>query len=110
MGTESQQEDRLLKLEEVAVLIGSSFKSINNWYMFKRANPDNEYAKMLPDFIQHGARQTRYWRESDLWKLIQFKNAIPQGRNGIMGCVTQKYYKVRRNNEKREDVQTVRES
>lgn len=107
MGTESQQEDRLLKLEEVAVLIGSSFKSINNWYMFKRANPDNEYAKMLPDFIQRGARQTRYWKESDLWKLIQFKNAIPQGRNGIMGCVTQKYYKVRRNNEKREDVQTV---
>ena len=88
-----QQEERLLKLEEVAILIGSSGKSINNWYWFKRENPDNEYAQMLPDFIQNGERQTRYWRESDIWKLIEFKNAIPQGRNGIMGSITQRYYK-----------------
>jgi len=82
----------LLKIEEVAVLIGSSCKSINNWYWFRRENPDNEYAKMLPDYIQQGARQTRYWKKSDLWKLIEFKKAIPQGRNGIMGSVTQRYY------------------
>lgn len=86
-------DERLLKLEEVAILIGSSGKSINNWYWFKRENPDNEYAKMLPDFIQRGGRQTRYWKESDIWKLIKFKQAIPQGRNGIMGSITQKYYK-----------------
>lgn len=82
----------LLRLEEVAILIGSSGKSINNWYMFKKANPDNEYAKMLPDFIQNGERQTRYWKREDIWKLIQFKQAIPQGRNGVMGSITQKYY------------------
>ena len=84
--------ERLLKLEEVAILIGSSGKSINNWYWFKRENPDNEYAQMLPDYVQYGPRQTRYWRESDIWKLIKFKQSIPQGRNGIMGSVTQKYY------------------
>lgn len=83
---------RLLKLEEVAILIGSSGKSINNWYWFKRENPDNEYAKLLPDFVQDGPRQTRYWKESDIWKLLEFKQAIPQGRNGIMGSITQKYY------------------
>lgn len=82
----------LLKLEEVAVLIGSSGKSINNWYMFKKQYPNNAYAKMLPEFIQQGARQTRYWKKSDIWKLIKFKSSIPQGRNGIMGSVTQKYY------------------
>ena len=82
----------LLRLEEVAILIGSSGKSINNWYMFRKQNPDNEYAKMLPDFIQQGERQTRYWRREDIWKLIQFKQSIPQGRNGIMGSITQKYY------------------
>ncbi len=87
-----ESSERLLRIEEVAIIIGSSSKSINNWYWFRRENPDNEYAKMLPDFIQEGARQTRYWRESDIWKLIEFKNAIPQGRNGIMGSVTQKYY------------------
>lgn len=83
--------ERLLKLEEVAVIIGSSFKTINNWYMFKKENPDNEYAQLLPDFIQEGKRQTRYWREADIWKLLEFKKSIPQGRNGIMGSVTQKY-------------------
>lgn len=92
-GGKCMQEERLLKLEEVALRVDVSFKTINNWYMFRKQNPDNEYAKMLPDFIQSGARQTRYWRESDIWKLIEFKQAIPQGRNGIMGEITQKYYK-----------------
>ena len=91
------QEERLLKLEEVALRVDVSFKTINNWYMFKKQNPDNEYAKLLPDFIQSGARQTRYWRESDIWKLIEFKQAIPQGRNGIMGEITQKYYRKKDN-------------
>ena len=86
-------EDKLLRLEEVAVIIGSSSKSINNWYWFKREDPDNEYAKMLPEYIQKGPRQTRYWRECDIWKLIEFKSSIPQGRNGIMGRITQKYYR-----------------
>lgn len=85
-------EERLLKIEEVAILIGSSTKSINNWYWFKRENPKSEYAKMLPKYIQKGSRQTRYWKESDIWKLINFKQSIPQGRNGIMGSITQKYY------------------
>lgn len=86
------KEERLLKLEEVAILIGSSGKSINNWYWFKRENPDNEYAKMLPDYVQYGPRQTRYWKESDIWKLIEYKQLIPKGRAGVMGSVTQKYY------------------
>ena len=92
-------KERLLKLEEVAVLINSSGKSINNWYWFKRENPDNEYAKMLPDYIQEGGRQTRYWKESDVWKLIEFKQAIPKGRGGVMGDITQKYYRKEKQNE-----------
>lgn len=87
-----KQDERLLKLEEVAIIIGSSSKSINNWYWFKRENPNNEYAKMLPNYVQYGPRQTRYWKESDIWKLVKFKQSIPQGRNGIMGSVTQRYY------------------
>lgn len=88
----NNSSERLLKLEEVAIIVGSSSKSINNWYWFKRENSNNEYAKMLPDYIQEGERQTRYWRESDIWKILEFKNTIPQGRNGIMGSITQKYY------------------
>ena len=98
----TNSNERLLKLEEVAILIDSSGKSINNWYMFKKANPDNEYAKMLPEFVQEGPRQTRYWKESDIWKLLEFKKSIPQGRNGVMGCITQKYYRKEENNEQTE--------
>lgn len=87
----------LLKLEEVALLVGVSFKTINTWYAFKRMYPDNEYSKMLPEYIQAGKRQTRYWSKKDLWKFIQFKQSIPQGRNGIMGDVTQKYYRKEKN-------------
>lgn len=86
------EEERLLRIEEVAVTIGSSCKSINNWYWFKRENPDNEFAQMLPDYIQFAERQTRYWKESDIPKLIEFKKAIPHGRNGLMGSITQRYY------------------
>jgi len=83
----------LLKLEEVAILVGVSFKTINTWYAFKRANPENEYAKLLPEYIQVGKRGTRYWKKEDIWKFFQFRQSIPQGRNGVMGCITQKYYK-----------------
>ena len=86
-------ENNLLKIEEVAVTLGCSCKTINNWYAFKKLKPNDEYAKILPEYIQEGKRQTRYWKSSDIWKLIEFQNSIPQGRNGVLGCVTQKYYK-----------------
>ena len=98
--------ERLLKLEEVAVLIESSCKSINNWYWFRRENPDNEYAQMLPDYIQEGNRQTRYWKESDIWKLIEFKKSIPQGKKGVMGSITQRYCKKKEKENVRESKET----
>lgn len=84
---------KLLTIEQVACEIGVSAKTINNWYWFKQRNPDiqNEYIDLLPDFIQAGERQTRYWRRTDLDKLREFKDSIPRGRNGFMGSVTQKY-------------------
>lgn len=87
-----QETERYLRIEEVAILINCSVKTINNWYAFKKQNPDNEMTKLLPDFIQKGARQTRYWKLEDIPFLIQFKASVPQGRSGIMGSVTQKYY------------------
>lgn len=86
-------KERLLKIEEVALLVGCSCKTINNWYAWKKTNPDNELVKLLPDFTQSGQRQTRYWKQADVYKLIEFKTKIPQGRNGILGSVTQKYLK-----------------
>ena len=86
------KDDRLLKVEEVALSVGVSVKTINNWYWFKRDHPEHELAELLPDFIQEGVRQTRYWKREDVWKIITFKQAIPRGRNGIMGEITHKLY------------------
>lgn len=88
-----------LSIEEVAVLVGSSYKTIQTWYTFKKQNPDNELAKLLPDFEQAGPRKPRYWNREDIWKLIEFKNKLPKGRNGVMGSVTRKYYKTEVKNE-----------
>lgn len=82
-----------LKIEEVAVLLGVSTQTVNVWYRFKALNPDNEYAKMLPDFEREGAIRQRFWHRDDIWKLLKFKDSIPHGRNGVLGEVTQKYCK-----------------
>lgn len=83
----------LLNVQEVAVLIGSSVQTIGSWYKWRSLNPTHPLAKMLPDYKRIGNRNTRYWEREDLEKLIKFKGSLPQGRNGVMGSVTQKYVK-----------------
>ena len=90
-----------LRIEEVAISIGVSVNTINSWYRFKRQNPNDKFAKMLPDYKQDGGeRSVRYWDESDIDKLMAFKDAKPVGRNGVMGIVTQKYVKKENKSEK----------
>lgn len=86
-------EVRLLNVQELSMLIGSSIQTIGSWYRWKDLNPDHELAKLIPDYTRIGNRRTRYWKQEDVWKLLEFKQKIPQGRNGIMGEVTQKYVK-----------------
>lgn len=83
------QEERLLRVEEVALLVGCSAKTINSWYQFKRVEPNSPYAKMLPDYTQTTTKSTRYWKQSDIPKIIEFKNSIPHGCQGVLGKVTQ---------------------
>lgn len=87
----------VLSVEEVAVSVGVSVQTINIWYRWKKQNPDNERAKLLPDFIQMGARQTRYWQPTDVVKIMEFKNTVTVGRHGVMGDVTQRYVRERKN-------------
>ena len=85
-------EDRLIKATELAMLVDSSIQTITSWYKWKEKHPDDELAKLLPDYtIQEGGRKTRYWKYSDVYRLIEFKNSIPHGRYGIMGDTTQMY-------------------
>lgn len=85
--------NKRMKIEEVALVVGVSVKTINNWYAWKRENPEHELAKLLPNYVQEGERQTRYWNYSDIHKLANFKANVPKGRNGILAGVTQKYRK-----------------
>ena len=83
----------LINVQALSFLVGSSIQTISSWYRWKSLNPDHELAELLPDFIRIGNKNTRYWKRSDVYKIIEFKNSIPQGRKGIMGQVTQKYCK-----------------
>lgn len=82
-----------LRIEEVAILCGVSVQTINNWYKFKRENPNNEYARLLPEFECVGGRKQRYWDKTDVDALIAFKSKMPKGCKGVMGSVTQRYVK-----------------
>lgn len=86
---EKTENTNLLKVEEVAIMIGSSVKTINSWYAWKRLHPEDERGKLLPDYQQMGSRQTRYWSQNDVWSLLKFKESVPKGRNGFLGDVTQ---------------------
>lgn len=85
--------ERLLSSQEVALLINRYPSTLTLWYKWKRENPDHELAKLLPDYIQEHPRSKRLWKESDVYKLIEFERNIVMGRKGVMGSVTQRYQK-----------------
>lgn len=93
-------DEKLIRIEEVALLVGTSTQTINNWYRWKKLNPEHPLAELLPDYIQKNPRQTRLWRNSDIYSIVEFKNKIPRGRNGILGDVTQVYLRKRNKEEK----------
>ena len=93
MAEQTNTKEQLLRAEEVALLIGISTQTLNTWYRWKKSHADHVLAKLLPDFIQSAPRQIRKWKKSDIWALTEFKNALPHGRNGILGDTTQRYFR-----------------
>lgn len=85
-------KEQLLTIEQVGAYIGRSRVTIQYWYKWKEQNPDHELAQLLPDYIQSSKRGTRYWKASDIWKLIEFRQKVPQGRGGIMRESIDKYF------------------
>ena len=82
-------EKKLLNANEVAVTVGISIQTLNNWYRWKKINPKHELAKLLPKYQQVKGRSARLWQIEDMPKLVEFKQSIPHGRNGILGEITQ---------------------
>ena len=83
----------MLRIEQVAGLVGVSVETVNIWYRFKAKDPENSYAKMLPEFTRAGTgkRTARLWKYSDVEKIVTFKQSIPKGRNGVLGELTRNY-------------------
>lgn len=77
-------KERLVNAMEVSLLAGITVPTLNRWYKWKHSNPDHELVKLLPDYIRIGNKQTRYWKEKDVYKIIEFRSKLPQGRAGIL--------------------------
>ena len=77
-----------LKIEEVAVRVGVSTQTINRWYKFKRERPKDKASRLLPAYKVAKSEKNlpvRLWKEDDINKLIQFRDNVTRGRDGIMG-------------------------
>ncbi len=98
-GVNDVNNEKTLNAQEVALLVGCSVYMLNVWYKWKKLHPEHELAKLLPDYTQAGGRQTRYWKMDDVYKIIEFRQKLPIGRNGILGDVTQKYVKKKEKND-----------
>ena len=85
--------DLLLSAHDVTKKLGIADSTLQAWYKFKKENPDNEYAMMLPEIIRVEPRNKRCWKESDIQLLMTFQKSIPHGKNGVLGSVTQRYQK-----------------
>ena len=96
-------EEKMLNLNEVALLVGVSVQTVNSWYRWKKLHPEHELSKLIPEFTRGGNRNTRYWKQSDVWKLIEFRSSIQQGCKGFMGDVTQAYTKSRKAKKQKEN-------
>lgn len=92
-------EQAELRIEQVAGLVGVSVETLNIWYRFKAKDPDNEYAKLLPEFKRAGVgkRTARLWKFNDVEKIMVFKQSIPKGRNGVLGEITRNYNRRKKN-------------
>jgi hypothetical protein len=95
-------EEKMLKIQEVAVLMGCATKTIDMWYAWAKRNPEHELAKILPKPLQESERGLRLWKYSDIYKLTEFQAKLPKGRNGILGDVTQKAWRNAHNFNKKE--------
>lgn len=84
---------KLLTADEVCKELNISIFTLNNWYRYKRENPEDDLAQILPEYTKRTATSPRQWRRGDLKKLTKFKETRKLGSKGQMSKSLQKYYK-----------------
>lgn len=88
------------QIEWVAIQLGCSTQTINMWYRWKKVHPEHELTKLLPEPKKKSAHSMRLWSEQDIEMLRDFQKSIPHGRNGILGDVSQKSVRSKKNGKK----------
>lgn len=68
----------MITLTELACRLNVSVFTIQRWYRWQR----NNGLKVLP--LPKKVGRTKYWQDSDIPILMEFKNNIIKGRNGVM--------------------------
>ena len=59
----AETNERMVKAQELSMLVDTSIQAITNWYRWKEEHPDHELAKWLPEYTQlPGGRRTRVHR------------------------------------------------
>jgi len=94
-----------LKIEEVAMRVGVSVQTLNRWYKYKKDNPKDAMAKLIPAYkkVKHPTGFMRVWQMDDVYKLIEFRANVVPGRCGKMGAYKGKGTKNGKNKENRTD-------
>lgn len=84
---------------QVCEKVNISIYTLNLWYRYKRRYPEDGLAQLLPDYYKEHVNSQRLWNQSDIKRLIKFKNSIKVGRsgNGNLSKVIQKYVKEKKN-------------
>lgn len=88
-----------LTAQEVCKKVNISIFTLNNWYRFKKENPNDELALILPEFEKDYEKSQRTWNTEDIKLLKLFKSKRKLGRNGQMSKTIQKYYKKKKEGE-----------
>jgi len=91
-------DEKLLKAIEVAYILKITIPTLTNWYNWYNGDfekPDN--TPELPTYVRYGKqgsnkRGARFWKESDIPKLIKFQAWIKKGRNGVMSDYNRKFW------------------
>lgn len=82
-----QEDGTLLSVNQLCGVLDVSAQTIYSWYQWYN---DDSYEKPentpeLPSYIQSKKYTKRFWYDTDVEKLVEFKKFIGKGRAGKMG-------------------------
>lgn len=79
-----------LTASQVAAKVNVSVYTIKRWYKWFENLTTDEIGKyvsqgmpVLPNYQVVGNTKWRYWDEEDIQKIIEFKNWVPNTKNGV---------------------------